>query len=125
MANQIASITDLFVNENKLKNSEHEAARKILKTLEYNYNFGEERNINNEIEDVYVLCQDKESRMLIKLYKWEQCCEYCYLRGHKVESCSRKIMHNKNFKENYTVTEENFWNPIYKTENQNLIYITA
>ena len=62
--------------------------------------------------------------MLIKLYKWEQCCEYCYLQGHKVESCSRKIKRNKNFKEHYTVTQEDFWNPINKTENQYLIYIT-
>ena len=50
--------------------------------------------------------------MLIKLYKWEQCCERCYLRGHNVENCSRKIKPNKNFKENYTVTEEDFWNSV-------------
>ena len=69
--------------ENKLKNAEHEAAGKILKTLRDNYYFSEERNVDKEVEDIYVLCQGKESRMLIKLYKWEQCCEYCYLRGIK------------------------------------------
>ena len=110
--------------ENKLKNAEHEAARKILKKLEDNYYFSEERNINNEVEDIFVSCQDKESRMLIKLYKWEQCCEYCYLRGHKVENCSRIIKRNKNFKENYTVTEEDFWDPVDNIKNPNLIYIT-
>ena len=62
--------------------------------------------------------------MLIKLYKWEQCCEYCYLRGHKVENCSRKIKRNKNFIENYTVTEEDFSDPVDNIKNPNLIYIT-
>ena len=111
-------------DENKLKNAEHGAARKILKNLEDNYYFSEERNVNNEVKDIFVLCQDKECRMLIKLYKWEQCCEYCYLRGHKVENCSRKIKRNKNFKHNYTVTEEDFWNPVNNIKNPNLIYIT-
>ena len=41
--------------ENKLKNAEHEVARKILRTLEYNYYSSEERNSNNEIKDVYIL----------------------------------------------------------------------
>ena len=118
------TFTEISNGENKLENSEHEAGRKILKTLEYSYYFSEERNINNEIEDVNVICQDKESRMLIKLYKWEQCCEYCYLRGRKVENFSSKIKRNKNFKENYNVTEEDFWDPVDNTKNQNLIYST-
>ena len=54
--------------EKNLKNAEHEAARKILKTPGDNYYFSAEGNVNNEIEDIYVLCQGKESRMLIKLY---------------------------------------------------------
>ena len=62
--------------------------------------------------------------MLIKLYKCEQCCEYCYLQAYKLENWLRKIKRNKNFKENYAVTEEDFWGPVDNTKNQNLIYIT-
>ena len=116
------TFTEISNGENKLKNAEHEAERKIRKILKYSFYFSEERNIDNKIEDIYVLCQDKESRMLIKLYKSEQCCEYCYLREHRVENCSRKIKRNKNFKENYTIKEEEFWNPVDNTKNQNLIY---
>ena len=56
-----------YDTENRIKNADHEAARKILKILEYSYYFSEERNIENEIKDIYVLCQGKESRVLIKL----------------------------------------------------------
>ena len=78
------TFTEISNGKNKLKNAKYEAARKILKTLEYSYYFSEEQIIDNKIEDIYFLCQDKKSRMFIKLYKWEQCCEYCYLRGHIV-----------------------------------------
>ena len=117
------TFTEIINGENKLKNAEREAARRILNSLDYSYYFSEEQNIDNEIEYIYVLFQDKKSRMLIKLYKGEQCFEYCYLRGHKVEICSRRMKRNKNSKENYTVTEEDLWTPVNNTKNQNLIYI--
>ena len=61
------TFAEISKGENSLKNAEHETARKILKILEHNYYFTEERNIENEIKDISVLYKDKERRMLILL----------------------------------------------------------
>ena len=77
--------------EGKIRSAEHEAARKMLTALEKLYFFSEEKNDYNIGDEQYVICMDNPATLLIKLYKWETCCEYCYLRGHTMENCKKQI----------------------------------
>ena len=87
--NCLDCIKDIFYGKNQLKYAEYESSKKILKIIEQNYYFSEERKEEKEVEDTYVMYKNNESRMLVKLYKWEQCCEYCYLQRYTLENCSR------------------------------------
>ena len=75
--------------EKRIRLAEHSAAQKILKELEDIYFFSEENNTNNEIEDQHVICLDNDTKVLIKLYKWMNCCEYSYLWGHTMNKCKK------------------------------------
>ena len=110
--------------EGRIRSAEHEAARKMLTTLEKLYFFSEEKNTCNSIDEQYVICLDNPAMTLIKLYKWETCCEYCYLRGHTMENCKKQIKRNKRLLDEQETTEEDFWGPPERDENTNLIYLT-
>ena len=110
--------------EPRIRLAEHSAARKILKQLEKVYFFSEETNVNKEFEETYVIFLDNESKLLIKLYKWENCCEYFYLRGHTMNECNKRIKRNKRLNEQKNIAEEEFWGPLDHSENDNLIYLT-
>ena len=73
--------------EGRIRSAEHEAAKEMLMILEKLYFFSEEKNTCNSIDECYVICLDNPAISLIKLYKWENCCEYYYLRGHTMANC--------------------------------------
>lgn len=86
---------NLFIKINDRKKrvrlAEHSAPRKIVKELEEVYYSSEENNIEKEREDAYVICQHTETKMLVKLYKWQNACEYFYSRGYTMKSYSKII----------------------------------
>ena len=110
--------------EGKIRSAKHEAARKMLTALEKLYFFSEEKNTCNIRDEQYVICMDNPATLLIKLYKWKTCCEYCYLRGHTMASCKKQIKRNKRLPDDQEPTEEDFWDPPKGDENTNLIYLT-
>ena len=112
--------------ERRIRFAEHSAARKVLRELQEVYYFSEEKNVENESEEIYVKCLDNESKLLIKLFKWENCCEFCYVRGHTMSQCSKQIKRNKNLENvEQMPCEEDFWGPIDEPfENANLIQLT-
>ena len=110
--------------ERKIRSAEHEAARKMLTALEKMYFFSEEKNDCNITDEEYVICMDNPATLLIKLYKWEACCEYCYLRGHTMANCKKQIKRNKRLPDDQEPNEEDFWGPPQGDENTNLIYLT-
>ena len=75
------------------------------------YFISEERNICNRTHESYVTCVDNPATSLIKLYKWENCCEYCYLRGHTIAACKKQVKRNKRLLDKQEITEEDFWGP--------------
>ena len=112
--------------EKTIKAAEHEAARKVLHEMKEVYYFSEEDNLDNQSNETYVICLDNQSKMLFKLYKWEHCCEYCYVRGHTMSQCNKRVKINKHLKEvEQMLQEEDFWGPIDELfENANLIQLT-
>ena len=110
--------------ERKIRSAEQEAARKMLTALEKLYFFSEEKTTCNIIDEQYVICMDNPATLLIKLYKSETCCEYCYLRGHTMADCKKQIKRNKRLLDEPEPTEEDFWGPPKGDENTNLIYLT-
>ena len=111
--------------EKTIKAAEHEAARKILHEMKEVYYFSEEHNLDNQSNETYVICLDNPSKILLKLYKWENCCEYCYIRGHTMSQCNKRVKRNKHLKEvDQMPQEEDFWGPIDEPfENANLIHL--
>ena len=71
--------------ENIIRSAEHEAGKEMLAILEKIYYFNEEKNICNSTDESYVICLENPVYSLIKLYKWENCCDYCYLRDHECD----------------------------------------
>ena len=96
----------------------------MLTVLEKLYFFSEEKNDFNIRDEQYVICMDNPATLLIKLYKQETCCEYCYLRGHTMANCKKQIKRNRRLPDDQELTEEDFWGPPQGDENTNLIYLT-
>ena len=94
--------------ENRIRSAEQEAAKKMLATLRNIYYFSEEKNVNNMTDESYVICLDNPATSLIKLYKWGNCCEYCYLRGHTMATCRKQIKRNKRLLDDQETAEEDF-----------------
>ena len=88
---------------------EHEATKKMLAILKKMYYFSEEKNICNSRDESYVICLDNPAISLIKLYKWDNCCEYCYLRGHTMATCKKQIKRNKRLLNDQETTKEDYW----------------
>ena len=96
----------------------------MLTTLEKLYFFSEEKNTCDNMDEQYVICLDNPAISLIKLYKWENCCEYCYLRGHTMATCRKQIKRNKRLRDNLEAAEEDFWGPPEGDKNTILVYLT-
>ena len=88
------------------------------------YCFSKEKNVCNSTDESYVICLEYPAISLIKLYKWENCCEYCYLQGHKMATCRKQIKRNKRLLDDQETTEEDFWGPPEGDKNTNLVYLT-
>ena len=59
------------------------------------YFFSEENYLNGETEIEHALCLDDQTKLRVKIYKWENCGEYCYMRGHTTLECNKKVKRNK------------------------------
>lgn len=98
-------------NMRKIKDGEHTTARKILKLLNRTYYFSEEEKEPNSKGKTYVMCQEDTSILKIKLFKWTNCCELCYQRGHVKTQCNGPFRNKKLFPNSHTklINNDEFW----------------
>lgn len=97
-----------------IRESEHTAAKIILKEMNETYYFSEEEKPHSLKRKIYVMSQEEPSLIKLKLYKWENCCEYCYKRGHTKEHCysvirNRKILRKQNPFHDKDDDSDEFW----------------
>ncbi|XP_051169961.1 uncharacterized protein LOC127287195 [Leptopilina boulardi] len=98
-------------NELRIKLAEHTVARKLLKLLEKTYYFSEENENTNTTSLTYIMCQENPNTLKIKLYKWGNCCEKCYMRGHTKDNCFGKLRNKRLFSNKQpSVNNDEFWN---------------
>lgn len=95
----------------KVRDSEHSAARKILEHLNKIYYFSEEEKPKMITNSTYVMSRQEPTIIKLKLYKWENCCELCYSRGHLKEQC-HGVIRNKRFLNNTQKPDENNYDEI-------------
>lgn len=97
--NQNNYFQEIGDGEKRLKDAEHSAARKILESLNRVYYFSEQKKKNSEKTFIISLPLENPIRPKLKLYKWTNCCEYCFQRGHTYLFCYKYKSNPNNQKE--------------------------
>ncbi|XP_043474358.1 uncharacterized protein LOC122506310 [Leptopilina heterotoma] len=97
-----------------IRESEHSAAKIILKELDKTYYFSEEEKPRSLKHKIHVMTHEEPSLIKLKLYKWENCCEYCYKRGHTKDHCysvirNKKILNKQNPFNDKDNDSDDFW----------------
>lgn len=113
-------------NERKIKDGEHDTARQILKLLNETYYFSEQERESNEKALTFVMSKEEPTILKIKLFKWTNCCEFCFLRGHTKFQCTGPIRNKKLLPKNEknTINNDEFWEiPGTPIENSNVTQI--
>lgn len=98
-------------NERRIKDGEHTTARQILKLLDQTYYFCELEKEPHQKGLTYVMTTENPTILKLKLYKWTNCCEFCFLRGHTKTQCLRPIRNKRLLQKiNKNEKDDEFWN---------------
>lgn len=92
-----------------IREGEHSTATGVLKEFTKTYYFSEKERPKESREQIYVMAKDDPEVLKLKLYKWANCGEYCYFRGHVKEGC-RGINRNKQLSRSNSESSDEFWN---------------